>query len=65
MYDFHKLRNDSEENEWKHKQFKRGSPYSYLTLIIKKLNGLINYNIKLDTYYSKLREKLLKRQIKS
>jgi len=27
MYDFHKSRGESEENEWRHKLFKRGCPY--------------------------------------
>jgi heat shock transcription factor 1 len=25
MYDFHKLRHDTEENEWKHRLFRRGN----------------------------------------
>ena len=29
MYDFHKLRSESDENEWRHKLFRRGYPYKY------------------------------------
>ncbi|KAL4510671.1 hypothetical protein ABPG72_004825 [Tetrahymena utriculariae] len=37
MYDFHKLRHDSEENEWRHRLFRRGYP-NLLCEIKRKIN---------------------------